>query len=183
MGRWLKGDPAHDVELSDGPNLYSYVQNNPVAFRDLLGLESVSFKVVTVIRPPDREAGTKTTHSITVDTDSGGLTAESKFIGPTRVLGREFTGKGTLSVSVSGGNGCIKADFVGSVRSAFLPVRIDYKINISYDARRQSGALAGTHDGYPSYEVWKNGTKIYDFKQGYLPELFGSRDVKVGKPF
>lgn len=36
--RWLSRDPLPDAERSQGPNLYGYVGNDPVAFRDPLGL-------------------------------------------------------------------------------------------------------------------------------------------------
>jgi RHS repeat-associated protein len=183
LGRWVKPDPAKDAELTEGPNLYLYVQNNPVGFRDLLGLELVTFTVITVIRPPDREAGIKTMHALTIDTDSGSVTKELKFIGSTIVGGKAFQGRGTISASASGGKGCISAQFEGSVRSYFLPIRIDYTFNIRYNANEGKGHLSGRHDGYPSYEVWKNDVKIYDYQQGGLRELFGSGDVTVDKNF
>jgi len=37
-GRWLTPDPAQKI---DGPNLYTFVHNNPLLFSDLFGLESV----------------------------------------------------------------------------------------------------------------------------------------------
>jgi RHS repeat-associated protein len=38
LGRWLSRDPLENAELEQGPNLYSYVQNNPVNRIDPIGL-------------------------------------------------------------------------------------------------------------------------------------------------
>jgi RHS repeat-associated protein len=41
LGRWISRDPAKNGEfLEDGPNLYAYVANNPVAKIDPLGLQT-----------------------------------------------------------------------------------------------------------------------------------------------
>ncbi|NND65214.1 MAG: DUF3238 domain-containing protein [Gammaproteobacteria bacterium] len=37
----------------------------------------------------------------------------------------------------------------------------------------------GFHDGYPSYEIYVNDTKVYDFQQGLVVELVGDSDVRV----
>ena len=37
-GRWISRDPLENAEMSQGPNLYSYVTNDPVNGVDLLGL-------------------------------------------------------------------------------------------------------------------------------------------------
>ena len=38
IGRWLARDPLREAELKEGPNLYTYVANNPVNAVDPLGL-------------------------------------------------------------------------------------------------------------------------------------------------
>jgi RHS repeat-associated protein len=38
LGRWLSRDPLADAELSQGPNLYAYVDNGPINHTDPLGL-------------------------------------------------------------------------------------------------------------------------------------------------
>jgi RHS repeat-associated protein len=38
LGRWLSRDPLSNAEESEGPNLYAYVGNNPINYRDPLGL-------------------------------------------------------------------------------------------------------------------------------------------------
>jgi RHS repeat-associated protein len=42
LGRWLSRDPLEDAELSQGPNLYMYVRNNPVNKIDELGLQATN---------------------------------------------------------------------------------------------------------------------------------------------
>jgi RHS repeat-associated protein len=39
IGRWLSRDPLQDAEQKQGPNLYSYVSNNPVNLIDSSGLQ------------------------------------------------------------------------------------------------------------------------------------------------
>ena len=38
IGRWISRDPLENAEISQGPNLYAYVGNNPTVLRDPLGL-------------------------------------------------------------------------------------------------------------------------------------------------
>jgi RHS repeat-associated protein len=39
LGRWISRDPLENAELEQGPNLYAYVQENPVDLVDPLGLD------------------------------------------------------------------------------------------------------------------------------------------------
>ena len=43
VGRWLSRDSLEDAETSEGPNLYSYVRNNPSGATDPLGLATKTF--------------------------------------------------------------------------------------------------------------------------------------------
>jgi hypothetical protein len=38
MARWINRDPLTNAELQEGPNLYSYAENNPLNLVDPLGL-------------------------------------------------------------------------------------------------------------------------------------------------
>jgi RHS repeat-associated protein len=40
-GRWLSRDPLKDVEVTEGPNVYEYVGNNPIIFTDPSGLDTI----------------------------------------------------------------------------------------------------------------------------------------------
>jgi RHS repeat-associated protein len=42
LGRWLSRDPLQNAEVSEGPNLYAYVANDPVNLTDPLGLLSIA---------------------------------------------------------------------------------------------------------------------------------------------
>lgn len=42
LGRWLSRDPLQEGETEEGPNLYAYVQNDPINLSDPLGLISVA---------------------------------------------------------------------------------------------------------------------------------------------
>jgi RHS repeat-associated protein len=41
VGRWLSRDPLPDAETNQGPNLYNYVENDPLNLRDPLGLSTI----------------------------------------------------------------------------------------------------------------------------------------------
>ncbi len=40
LGRWISRDPMAKAEVQEGPNIYSYVQNNAINYLDHYGLES-----------------------------------------------------------------------------------------------------------------------------------------------
>ena len=178
VARWISTDPSK----SQG-NLYAYVQNNPIGRVDILGLEQVSFTVKTVIRGHflHPAPGQKSYHTVFVDTDSGKITHSMKSIGDT--FGN--AGVGWLNATSSGGQGCITVTFRGSVATLMgVPWDITYSFTIKYNANKGKGHLSGLHDGYPSYEVYKDRMKIYDHPEGWIGELAGDEgDVKVDKRF
>lgn len=45
LGRWLNRDPLENAEISQGPNLYAYVGNNPVNAVDPLGLTYINLNL------------------------------------------------------------------------------------------------------------------------------------------
>ena len=40
LGRWMSRDPLENAEISQGPNLYFYAENDPIRNTDRLGLDS-----------------------------------------------------------------------------------------------------------------------------------------------
>jgi RHS repeat-associated protein len=187
VGRWISEDPARE-----GANAYEYAGNSPATFGDLFGLERVTFLVITVIRGSSIGAGVKSWHRLVVDTDSGKTLEEERAIGATDIPIPGTTsvvpvpGRGDVRPAiVTGGKGCIYVDFSGwaATNTAPLP-HIDYKFRVMYDSNKHEGHLSGRHNGYPSYQVAKNGRGIYDFQQGSLFQLSDlSKWVPVNKDF
>jgi RHS repeat-associated protein len=188
VGRWISKDPIN----SQGPNLYAYARNNPLRFFDPLGLATVSFTVRTVIRSSSSASpGMKSSHIVFVDTDSGVIRWQMKVLGDTTLpsalplAGGQTAGSGSLTASSSGGKGCITVKFDGWADSFWVPADIDYHLTITWNQNKGKGHLSGTHDGYPSYEVYKDTTKIYDYQEGWMAELATANDgdVRVDKDF
>ncbi len=165
-GRWLSRDPAGE---NSGTNIYEYVMDIPTQMLDPDGLSSVTVTVITVIRGPDPEAGIKTKHSVTVDCESGKITSESKFIGTTMFLGSSYPGTASLHASAFGGGGCVTVLMSGRANSYFLPLlHISYFYSININCKKGSSTGVSYNRGYPSYEVYVNGSKIYDSPQEHV---------------
>ena len=187
LGRWISEDPKADSTRTEGPNRYLYVSNDPIAFRDPLGLEKVAFTITTVIRrglSSMLQPGTKTRHMVTADTDTGKWVYRPLFwIGETAGI----KGIGTNQEDVSGGGGSICIKMSANVSSRLLSVTgldISYDFQISYKAGGQPGNLIkGSHDGYPSYVIQKNTFVIYNWNQEHLGKLALEKEVKVNQPF
>ena len=122
------------------------------------------------------ESGVKTVHTVTVDTDSGKILSGAYFVGDSSLTippfaPRYYHGKGTFSQSASGGNGCITVNMTGDAHTALVPIaflHIQYNFNIDYNSKTGSTKVSGTHTNYPSFEVYKNSTKVFDFQQTNL---------------
>jgi RHS repeat-associated protein len=48
LGRWLSRDPLRNAEMSQGPNLYAYVQNEPVSQTDREGMANTGLNSFTI---------------------------------------------------------------------------------------------------------------------------------------
>jgi RHS repeat-associated protein len=169
IATWLSRDPSG--EQSD-LNVYEYCSDNTVAFSDPEGLEQVAFTIISVIRPPAHEAGVKSQVSVTVDTDTGQMTDHSLFIGSTFVGRTAFPGGGSTTNTASGGCGKVTVHMTGRFNSHFLPLlHIFYDFTIHYDSDSGTTTVSGSHTQFPSFEIYKNGTEIYDFQQDHLNDL------------
>jgi RHS repeat-associated protein len=187
LGRWISPDSLSDAEQREGPNLYAYVANRPTVFLDFLGLERVSFTVITIIRPNAYRPGAKSWHRMFVDTASGAKTRpDEKWIGYTEdpIFRLPVSGSGSLEGEVSGGQGCISLYFKGVVKSFFVAMPIDYFFIITYSSNSGHGRLRGRHDAYPSYTILKDRKGIYDFQQRSFWDLrAGAPKAMVDKAF
>jgi RHS repeat-associated protein len=187
LGRWISEDPKADSTRTEGPNRYAYVSNDPIAFRDPLGLEKVAFTITTVIREGLSsmfQPGVKTRHMVTADTDTGKWVYPPLWsVGETAGVGQ---GVGTHKEDVSGGGGSICISMSANARSKALPaftgLDISYDFKISYNAGGH-GLLKGSHDGYPSYEIQRNTFVIYNWNQGWIGQLGGQMEIQVNRPF
>jgi len=182
LGRWLSRDPIGEER---GLNLYVYVASDPVNLWDPFGLENYSFNVITIIRPPDIESGTKSIQTVNVDASTGKIISATSQVGTTSFFGLfDVKGVKNLSQEVELKNGVLKVRLKGYAQSKGFPARINYDLTFTACVDKDGKvvgpvSVSGTHDGYPSYEGWVEGDLIYDFQQGSLGELFGSGDVTV----
>jgi len=149
-------------------------------------LKTQYFEVKTEIRPPAFQAGVKTDDTVAVDGEDGLILQDKQLIGATNI-GVPIKGLGRLWETSAGGNGNYDLHFEGQAQSiafAFTAfwMTIDYSFDIQYSALTNTGHLKGRHDGYPSYEVWVNGDKKYDFPQTNILTL-GLKNISVDKAF
>lgn len=183
--RWSSLDPSG---YPDGANNSAY-RSIPTSQFDWQGLVSVSFRVVTAIRPPDAQDGIKSSHQVVVDTATGSITSDVQFFGTTSIGGVQLPGSGTLTAILNSVSDChIDLTLNGTAASATLPIEmsIDYSFRVYLDlhvGRNGLASLSGQHDGYPSYEYYINGTKRYDFNQTVLSALFPPVDIPVARNF
>ena len=77
-----------------------------------------------------------------------------------------------LYATTSGGGGCVEVTFLGTSKTNTAPLPwIDYRFKISYKAQNGTGHISAVHNGYPSYQVLKDGKQIYNFQQEHLWNL------------
>jgi hypothetical protein len=156
---------------------------NSGATTTTVGPNTVTYTVVTVIRPPDAQAGVKSQQTVRIDPATGKLVSDTYSTGVTKAgvtlpsIRDNFTA--TSSPTPAG----YKVSLSGETASAVMVLpNINYDVQIYYNSTTGTVSLRGTHDGYPSYEIYQGGTKIYDYQQQNLIQLAGSGDVVVKKP-
>jgi hypothetical protein len=137
-------------------------------------------------RGPSANGGTyKTSIRFSIDPSNGKISGLSTDIGYT--AGKK--GIGGLDVTrVSDGKEGWDLTLTGSaVNGTGKGAMIDYNINLHVDAEGGVSLTGGSHDGFPSYELWEyqQGAApklLYDFNQGSSVnalKLFGCCDTKV----
>ena len=169
------------IEEQGGLNLYCFVKNNTKFSIDLTGLEDVQIVILTVIRPPDAQAGLKTLHRIVVN-DFGQIVKTQNFTGTTSVFGLgNPTGTSTFKQSVNGIHPKFTVTAVGNSSSAALPSFLD--IDYNYDIELDFCSRKGINDGYPSYVVKVKSLIIWDWQQQNLASLLGSGEIEASAEF
>lgn len=138
----------------------------PLASQNTFQNERIQVWVRTEIRPPYPEDGTKTFHVITIN-EYGSRVAEAKFIGITPDPW-PLPGVGILDASVTGTHPEFNLAFSGTALSLYPTV---------------GGTLSGLHDGFPSYEVFVEGNKVYDYQQTNSLSLLPPMDVTLSVQF
>lgn len=126
------------------------------------------------------QAGQKSIHRVVVDFNknvvaSSFATGHTTFLcfklGSVRdgfsVTGTEFRSDGTVKFKATGQT----ASAVG-----FMP-NIDYSFDFVVSPTQVQ--FVGAHDGYPSYNIAINDKSAYDYVQGHLGQLLGTRDIQV----
>lgn len=128
------------------------------------------------------QVGQKSLQTISVDFRSK-KTSHTFTTGKTSILGMpvgsirddfkltktKFSGSSNITFSAKGET----ASAVG-----FMP-NINYSFDILLSLSPRTVTVTGAHDGYPSYNIAVNSKSVYDYVQGYLPELLGDSDVSV----
>ena len=138
---------------------------------------------MTEIRPPEFQAGMKSTHVVRVDRNSGELLSERPRTGVTKVFGWEFGSRGdAFSASARRSGDTLTVDITAETGSKLYWFgNINYDLDLRFDRRSGTWSVSGSHDGYPSYVVTADGVVIYDYQQGFIGELLGCCDVEAGR--
>jgi hypothetical protein len=127
------------------------------------------------------QVGRKSLQVITVDFNKKKAT-ETHTTGKTVVIGTEFGSIRDIfsmrCIFDSAGGASITAKGQTASAVGVMP-NINYQFSIILTSNPKTVSIAGSHDGYPSYNVAVNGISVYDYVQGHLGELFGDSDVEV----
>jgi hypothetical protein len=124
----------------------------------------------------------KTSDRFAVNPTSGAVSEGAQDVGATGPI----PGIGFVAHGSGGQRGATTA--VGAVANArtaspWPPFNINYSLVVRVDA--DGGvSVSGSHDGYPSYEVWayrdsQEPELVYKYEEGSVLELRGSGDVKI----
>jgi len=125
------------------------------------------------------QAGVKSTETVRINFETGEIIEKSYTTGTTDFglfetdsRSDEFIPKVTKTADTN------TLKMTGETGSWGFPVaNINYDFTITYDKSMRTITVGRTHDGFPSYQLWIGGTVRYDYQQGHIGELFGTRDV------
>lgn len=137
--------------------------------------------IETRIKPPDVQAGMKSTQTIKLD--YAGKKATQTFTTGVTNIGIAELGsiRDKFTVDQIRFSGKV-SEFTATGQTAsaifFMP-NINYKFSITVDMTVREIVFHGCHDGYPSYKISVQGKEVYAFAQENLGALFGSCDTKV----
>ena len=202
-GRFTQEDP---IGLAGGVNAYGFASGDPVSYSDPYGLckkpkaqkdGEIGICIESFIAaklagagngrgPNGNGGGFKTSIRFTMNPRTGRLTSRPEYgIGKTMGL---IPGTGALGIGVpqSDGNGGWTVAVGGSARQVEILIlgNINFNINLHVSANGRVTTAGGTHDGYPSYEVWAypaggGANLVYYYREGQIGQLYGRGDVTV----
>jgi len=159
---------------------YTVAPNSAGNSTTTAGTQTVTYTVVTVIRPPDFQAGVKSSQTITVNPATGQLVSNTYLTGHTTILGVNLPSRSdSFTASSSSTPAGYKVNITGETGSWGVPLNINYNVQLYYNNTTGTVSIRGAHDGYPSYEIHQGGVKIYDHQQGNIGQLGGSGDVTI----
>jgi hypothetical protein len=143
--------------------------------------QSVTVIVETRIKPPDFQAGMKSTQQMIVNFATQRVTNDF-YTGVTDLVGVPLQSvRDSFQVNnIVFTPTAMSMTAVGQTASGVLLLpNINYQIALTIDNRTREVVLNGCHDGYPSYKVTVNRTQVYHFQQERITALFGSCDTSV----
>ncbi|MFN2398534.1 MAG: RHS repeat-associated core domain-containing protein [Gemmatimonadaceae bacterium] len=200
-GRFTQEDP---IGLAGGVNVYGFAKGDPVNFSDPFGLcdkpkgdkGAVGICLEAFIkgkfgglgdnRGAKSDGGSyKASIRFSIDPKTGAVSGLSKDVGSTGSM----KGNGSLGVSSSSdGRGGWNVSLTGSATNGVgVGPSIDFNINLRVSGDGEVSTAGGSHDGFPSYEVWayqgrSDPRLVYSHDQGSnwnFVRLFGNSDTKV----
>jgi RHS repeat-associated protein len=199
-GTFTQEDP---IGLAGGLNLYGYTGGDPANFSDPFGLckrpeglrpGETGICVETFIAHSSHGVPRWSANNRTYSSSGGGYKTSDRFIVGRNGVRDVSSGVGNTGpiqgvgivrhTSTSSGDGTtIHAKGEARTMSPWPPFNIDYDLNISV-SKDGKVDISGTHDGFPSYEVWayRDGQKpelVYKHDEGHVLQLGGCCDVKV----